>query len=102
LLKQQAADQVLVYIESGMVVGLGHGSTAILAVRGLVEKLDRGELTDIRGILCSRASRQDRICPRSADGASVTGGRLNPETVPAHILVIRRKVRTEHDFDHYL
>ena len=27
---------------------------------------------------------------------------LNPETVPAHIFVIRRKVRTEHDFDYYL
>ena len=27
---------------------------------------------------------------------------LDPETVPAHIFVIRRKVRTEHDFDYYL
>jgi starch synthase (maltosyl-transferring) len=27
---------------------------------------------------------------------------LNPETIPAHIFVIRRKVRTEHDFDYYL
>jgi starch synthase (maltosyl-transferring) len=27
---------------------------------------------------------------------------LNPETVPAHIFVIRRWVRTEHDFDYYL
>lgn len=27
---------------------------------------------------------------------------LNPLTVPAHIFVIRRKVRTEHDFDYYL
>jgi starch synthase (maltosyl-transferring) len=27
---------------------------------------------------------------------------LNPATVPAHIFVIRRKVRTEHDFDYYL
>jgi starch synthase (maltosyl-transferring) len=26
---------------------------------------------------------------------------LNPLTVPAHIFVIRRKVRTEHDFDYY-
>ena len=54
-LKQQAADQVLTYIQSGMVVGLGHGSTAILAVRGLAEKLSRGELTNIQGIPCSRA-----------------------------------------------
>ncbi len=27
---------------------------------------------------------------------------LNPLTVPAHIFVMRRKVRTEHDFDYYL
>ncbi len=53
-LKQQAADQVLTYIKSGMIVGLGAGSTAILAVRGLAEKLARGELTDILGIPCSR------------------------------------------------
>jgi ribose 5-phosphate isomerase A len=53
-LKQQAADQVLTYIQSGTIVGLGHGSTAILAVRGLAEKLSRGELTDIQGIPCSR------------------------------------------------
>jgi len=53
-LKQQAADQVLAYIQSGMVVGLGAGSTAILAVHGLAEKLSRGELTDIQGIPCSR------------------------------------------------
>ncbi len=53
-LKQQAADQVLTYVRSGMIVGLGAGSTAILAVRGLAEKLSRGELTDILGIPCSR------------------------------------------------
>ncbi len=27
---------------------------------------------------------------------------LNPLTVPAHIFVLRRKLRTEHDFDYYL
>ncbi len=53
-LKQQAADQAITYIRSGMVVGLGAGSTALLAVRGLADKLSRGELTDIIGIPCSR------------------------------------------------
>ncbi len=53
-LKQQAADQVLTYIQSGTIVGLGAGSTAILAVRGLAEKLAHRELTDILGIPCSR------------------------------------------------
>ncbi len=52
--KQQAADQVLKYIQSGMVVGLGGGSTAILAVRGLAERLARGQFTGVRGIPCSR------------------------------------------------
>jgi ribose 5-phosphate isomerase A len=52
--KLQAAMHALTYIESGMIVGLGHGSTAILAVRGLAEKIVRGELSDIRGIPCSR------------------------------------------------
>ena len=53
-LKQQAADQVLEYIQSDTVVGLGHGSTSVLAVRGLAAKLSRGELTGILGIPCSR------------------------------------------------
>ena len=54
-LKQRAADQVLGHIQSGMIVGLGAGSTAILAVRGLADKIARGELTGIQGIPCSRA-----------------------------------------------
>jgi ribose 5-phosphate isomerase A len=54
LFKQQAADEVLTYIESGMILGLGHGSTAIWAVRGLAQKLSSGELTEVQGIPCSR------------------------------------------------
>jgi starch synthase (maltosyl-transferring) len=27
---------------------------------------------------------------------------LDPQTLPAHVFRIRRKVRTEHDFDYYL
>lgn len=53
-LKQQVADQVLTYIQPGTIVGLGAGSTALLAVRGLAERLASGELTDILGIPCSR------------------------------------------------
>jgi ribose 5-phosphate isomerase A len=55
-LKQEAAGRVLDYIHSGMVVGLGAGSTAALAVRALGEKLARGELTGIQGIPCSTAT----------------------------------------------
>lgn len=54
-LKQQAADRVLTYLQSGTVVGLGAGSTATLAVRGLGALLARGELTGILGIACSGA-----------------------------------------------
>ena len=53
-LKQQAADEVLKSIESGMIVGLGHGSTAVLAVRGLGKLLAGGQLKDIQGVACSR------------------------------------------------
>jgi ribose 5-phosphate isomerase A len=53
-LKQQVADEVLAYFQSGTIVGLGAGSTAILAVRGLAEKIIRGELKEIQGIPCSR------------------------------------------------
>ncbi|HNS51199.1 MAG TPA: ribose-5-phosphate isomerase RpiA [Anaerolineae bacterium] len=53
--KQQAADRVLTYIRPGMVLGLGAGSTATLAVRGLGQQLARGELADIVAIPCSHA-----------------------------------------------
>ncbi len=53
-LKQQAAEYAVQFIQSGMVVGLGHGSTAIFAVRALAARLASGELKDIVGIPCSR------------------------------------------------
>ena len=53
-LKQRAADEVLRHVRSGMIVGLGAGSTATLALRGLAARLASGELTDIQGIPCSR------------------------------------------------
>jgi ribose 5-phosphate isomerase A len=51
--KQQAAEQAVEFIASGMVVGLGHGSTAIFAIRRIAELLKRGRLKDILGIPCS-------------------------------------------------
>src|SRR5829696_6649662 len=41
---------VEVYVRSGMVLGLGTGSTAVWAVRRVGELLSSGELEDIRGI----------------------------------------------------
>lgn len=52
-LKRQAAVRAVEYIKSGMVVGLGHGSTSLLAVRALSERMERGEVADIVAIPCS-------------------------------------------------
>lgn len=52
-LKQQAAEYAVNFIEPGMVVGLGTGSTAILAVRHIAKLLDAGKLTNIVGISTS-------------------------------------------------
>jgi ribose 5-phosphate isomerase A len=38
------------YVESGMVIGLGTGSTASLAVRRIGELVEAGELRDVRGV----------------------------------------------------
>jgi ribose 5-phosphate isomerase A len=51
--KQQAAERAVEFIESGMVVGLGHGSTAVFAVRRIAELLQAGTLKEILGIPCS-------------------------------------------------
>jgi ribose 5-phosphate isomerase A len=54
LLKQQAAYRAVESITSGMVVGLGTGSTALWAVRRLAELLASGQLHDIVSIPTSR------------------------------------------------
>jgi ribose 5-phosphate isomerase A len=51
--KQQAADRAVEYVEPGMVVGLGAGSTAILATRRIGQLLREGRLRDIVGFPCS-------------------------------------------------
>lgn len=53
-LKQKAAERAVEFVESGMVVGLGHGSTAAYAVRCLARSLHEGQLQNILGIACSR------------------------------------------------
>jgi ribose 5-phosphate isomerase A len=55
-LKQQAGEAAAALIESGMVVGLGTGSTAIFATRRIAERLHSGELKDIIAIATSRAT----------------------------------------------
>jgi len=58
-LKQQAAEYAAQYVTSGMVVGLGHGSTAIFAVRDIAARLATGELKDIVAVPCSRQTEAD-------------------------------------------
>jgi len=52
--KQQAAEHAVTFVKSGMVVGLGHGSTTIFAIRHIAHLLKTGELKDIVGVPCSR------------------------------------------------
>ena len=49
-LKQQAASRALAYVRSGMILGLGTGSTTTYFVEMLGEQLQRGELRDIAGL----------------------------------------------------
>lgn len=49
-LKQQAAFRAVEFIESGMVVGLGTGSTTEHAVKRIAARLKSGELNNIVGI----------------------------------------------------
>jgi ribose 5-phosphate isomerase A len=53
--KQQAADRAVEYVKSGMVVGLGAGSTALLATQCIGQLLREGRLRDIVGFPCSSA-----------------------------------------------
>jgi len=52
-LKKRAAERAVEFIESGMIVGLGHGSTAIFAVQRIAQLLKGGKLTNVLGMPCS-------------------------------------------------
>jgi ribose 5-phosphate isomerase A len=58
-LKQKAGEHATAFIESGMVVGLGHGTTTIFTLRQLAQQLKDGQLKDILGIPCSRQVEHD-------------------------------------------
>ena len=53
--KQQAAERAVAYVASGMVVGLGAGSTAVLAMRRIGQLLRESRLHDVVGFPCSSA-----------------------------------------------
>jgi ribose 5-phosphate isomerase A len=53
-LKQEAAEYAVQFVKSGMVVGLGTGSTAIFATRRIAELLRDGTLQNIVGFATSK------------------------------------------------
>lgn len=53
-LKRQAGEYAAAFVQSGMVVGLGEGSTAVWAIRKLAQRVRDGELRDILGVPCSK------------------------------------------------
>jgi len=57
--KQQAAEEAVAFIGSGMVVGLGHGSTAGFAIRRIAEFIKSGRLQAILGVPCSHQVEQE-------------------------------------------
>lgn len=48
-----AAEYAVQFVKTGMVIGLGHGSTAIFAIRKIARFLQEGVLADIIAIPCS-------------------------------------------------
>src|SRR5271165_7288362 len=90
-LKQEAAEYAVRYVESGMAVGLGTGSTAIFAVRYIAELLRTGKLSNIVAFATSKGTWREAVqlnipmlsddLPRSLDvtidGADEVDPRLN-------------------------
>lgn len=58
-LKKEAGEKAAEYVESGMVIGLGTGSTAIHAVRAIGRMLKNGRLQNVLGIPTSEETRQE-------------------------------------------
>lgn len=57
-LKKLAADKAVDYVQSGMVLGLGTGSTAAFVVAKLGQLLSTGQLSDIIGIPTSKRTEE--------------------------------------------
>jgi len=58
-LKKKAGEHAARFVASGMVVGLGHGSTAIWALRRIAALLRSGELDDVVAVACSKQVERD-------------------------------------------
>ena len=55
-LKQQAGEYAADFVQPGMVIGLGTGSTAIFATRRIAQRLRSGDLRAIVGVPTSQAT----------------------------------------------
>ncbi|NIS38448.1 ribose 5-phosphate isomerase A, partial [Candidatus Saccharibacteria bacterium] len=58
-LKKQAAEKAVEYIQDGMVVGLGTGSTTHFAIEKIGELINSGGFRNIRGIPSSNKTEQE-------------------------------------------
>ncbi len=58
-LKRMAGERAVDFVRSGMVLGLGHGSTTIFSLRRIAALLEAGELEDILGVPTSTQVEQD-------------------------------------------
>ncbi len=56
--KRRAAEAAVAYVESGMLLGLGTGSTSAHALHAIARRLSSGELRDVAGVPTSRATRE--------------------------------------------
>ena len=75
VLKKNAAEQAVERVESGMIVGLGTGSTAAYAVDAIGRKLASGELSNIQGIPTSARTAEQA----TQGGIPLTTLELHPE-----------------------
>ena len=72
--KQAAGELAASWVEPGMVVGLGTGSTAVHAIRGIGARIADGQLHGVLGIPTSKASEAEAI----AAGIELTNLGENP------------------------
>ncbi len=60
-LKRLAAEHAVGFVQSGMTIGLGTGSTAIFATREIAARIHRGELGGITAIATSRPVHEEAV-----------------------------------------
>lgn len=57
--KKRAAEKAVEFVETGMVLGLGHGSTVQFALEALAGRLERGEIKDIIAVPSSKKTEDE-------------------------------------------